>query len=468
MKPHSIRHKLVLSMVASMLLTLGGMGIWALAVTHHEAEEIFSARLATSARVLEALVARQVEKATLEKPLIIDLPHELEQSSSDKPQTFGHSYESKIAFQIWHIAGPLLAHSATAPAQRLGPLVAGFHEHRADGITWQVFALQSGQVWILVAEKEEIRTEMTEDLAKSIFNPLMIGALILLVVAQLVAWFSLRPLGTLARALAERDARTLSPVSLENPPKELAPVVDEINQLLARVRESVEREQGFIDAAAHELRTPIAAIQLHLQNALNCTDATSRQSSMEQALSGVRRAAQMAEQLLVFSRVTAQSNPEPMTPLNLRSLCIEAISLHEPLLSQKGQSIGLDAHSDVWVMGQYRPLLRTLQNLIDNASKYGSPTTDITIKLEQTGHSAHLEVANTGTLINPADKLRLFEPYFRVLGSGQEGSGLGLAIVREIIRQHCGSINVSDLADGQGTVFAIDLPLSDTPPEPRK
>lgn len=459
-KFNSIRHKLVWSMVATMLLTLGGMGIWALAVTHHEAEEIFSARLATSARVLEALVARQVEKATLEKPLVIELPDELEHARSDKPQAYGHSYESKIAFQVWHLSGSLLAHSGTAPAQRLGPLEEGFHEHKADGITWQVFALRSGQVWILVAEKEEIRTEMTEDLAKSIFNPLIIGAFILLVVAQIVAWVSLRPLGALARSLSERDARTLSPVSLQDPPQELAPVVTELNRLLERVQQAIGREQGFIDAAAHELRTPIAAIQLHLQNALSSTNPVQHQASLEQALTGVRRAAQMAEQLLVFSRVTAETSPEKHQSLSLRDVCIEAIGLQEPLLSRKGQSIGLEAPQDIQLHGQRQQLLRMLQNLIDNASKYGTPNTDITIRLGVSPQGANLQIANTGPTIAHTDQQRIFEPYYRILGSGQEGSGLGLAIVREIVRQHDGSIHAQDMPDGKGTVFIIELPAT--------
>lgn len=460
MRLNSIRQKLVWSMVLTLLLTLGGMGVWALVVTHHEAEEIFSARLATSARVLEALVARQVEKATLEKPLVIELPHELEQTGSDKPQAYGHAYESKIAFQIWHDSGALLAHSASAPAQRLGPLENGFHEHRADGIVWQAFALRSGQVWILVAEKEEVRTEMTEDLAQAIFHPLLIGAFLLLLVTQIVAWLSLRPLGTLARLLSERDARTLEPIVLHEPPQELAPVVTELNQLLERVRQALHREQGFIDSAAHELRTPIAAIQLHVQNALSTQDPAQRQSSLEQALTGVRRAAQMAEQLLVFSRVTAETSQEPSLPLNLRELCIEAIGLHEPLLARKGQNIGLDAPDDVPFTGQKQQLLRMLQNLIDNASKYGAPNGEIALQLQATPETITLRVSNTGPTIADSDKQQVFEPYYRVLGSGQEGSGLGLAIVREIVRQHKGRIRVEDMPDGQGTVFVMEWPAA--------
>jgi two-component system, OmpR family, sensor histidine kinase QseC len=282
----------------------------------------------------------------------------------------------------------------------------------------------------------------------------------LLVVTQIVAWLSLRPLGTLARLLSERDARTLEPIALHKPPQELAPVVTELNQLLERVRQALHREQGFIDSAAHELRTPIAAIQLHVQNALSTQDPAQRQSSLEQALTGVRRAAQMAEQLLVFSRVTAETSQEPSLNLNLRELCIEAIGLHEPLLARKGQSIGLDAPDDVPFTGQKQQLLRMLQNLIDNASKYGAPNGEIALQLQATPETITLRVSNTGPTIADSDKQQVFEPYYRVLGSGQEGSGLGLAIVREIVRQHKGHIRLEDMPDGQGTVFVMEWPVA--------
>lgn len=461
MNPHSIRQKLVLSMVGSLVLILGSMGIWALMVTHHEAEEIFSARLATSARVLEGLVAKSLESAALQKPLVIELPKELEQNPTDRPQSFGHSYESKIAFQVWHSGGPLLAHSATAPKDRLGPLQEGFHEHLADGSVWQVFALRSGQVWILVAEKEEVRTEMTEDLAKSIFTPLLIGALVLLVISQLVAWYSLRPLGTLAQLLAQRDAHALTPVVLQNPAQELVPVVSELNQLLARVRQAVEREQEFMDAAAHELRTPIAAIQVHLQNAQAASSPAAQQASIELALTGVRRATQMAEQLLAFSRITAQAPSEESTIVDLADLCIEAIAIHEPLISSKGQSIGFETPGGQCIVKAHaQQLHRMLQNLMDNASKYGGPQSEITVQLKKQATWAHLVVSNTGPTIPEADKARVFDPYFRGLGSGHEGSGLGLAIVQEIVQRHGGSIRVEDLPAAGGTRFVIELPLS--------
>jgi two-component system sensor histidine kinase QseC len=454
----SIRARLGWWIVGSMLLIVGGMSTWALIVTTHEAEEIFSARLATSARVLEALAARQLEKATIERPVIIELPKELEHASSERPEIYGHAYESKIAFQVWHEDGRLLAMSATAPLQRLGPLQPGFRQHMLQGVTWQVFALSSGQVWVLVAEKDEVRHEMIDDLTESIFNPLLIGAGFLLLVVQGVALYSLRPLSTLAQTLAKRDAQSLAPVHIDQPPLELQPVLTELNQLLSRVNSAMQREQGFIDAAAHELRTPIAAIQLHLQNALASTSPEEREKSLLAALAGVRRTTQMTEQLLAFSRVTASSQAQAFETVNLHQLCADVIAANEPLLAQKGQSMALESPGDMPVQGDPHKLARLVQNLIDNASRHGLAQGEIVLRLGQSPDGIELAVINDGPAIADAEKERVFEPYHRILGTQALGSGLGLAIVREIAAQHRGHISVRDKSPGSGCVFTLRLP----------
>jgi two-component system, OmpR family, sensor histidine kinase QseC len=454
----SIRARLGWSIVGSMLLIIGSISSWALLVTNHEAEEIFSARLATSARVLKTLTIRELGKVPLGNPVVIELPRELESDNSEYAETYGHAYESKIAFQIWGQSGLLLAKSASAPVERLGPLKAGFREYTLQGVTWHVFALASENTWILVAEKDEIRNEMTRDLTRSIFSPLLLGAVVLLLVVQGVALYSLRPLDTLARTLSQRDAQSLMPVHIEHLPRELQPVLTELNHLLDRVNKAMQREQGFIDSAAHELRTPIAAVQLHLQNALASQDPHEREQSLHEALTGVRRTAQMAEQLLAFSRVTASFQPQAFTAVDLHQVCLDVISANEPLLEQRGQSIAFEGHPVDLVQGDPYKLARLLQNLIDNASRHGQPHSEIVVQLKQTKHSVDLSVINEGLAIPDEEKQRIFEPYHRVLGTPMTGSGLGLAIVREIALQHHARLSVTDKNTRSGSVFTLHLP----------
>lgn len=461
---YSIRRRLIVGTLASMLLVLGGIGIAVHQVAEHESEEIFSARLATSARVLDALVARQLEYATITHPIVIELPRELEQSRSDEPEVYGHPYETKIAFQVWHRGGQLLARSASAPEQPLGPLEAGFHRAIHEGEAWQTFSLASGQVLILAAEKDEVRQELANDLGVTILVPLAAGGLLMLMLTNLVLSLNMRSLRELAARIAHREATSLEPISLPETPVEIAPIVKELNELLERVKSAFERERRFIDAAAHEIRTPIAALQIHVQNALRASDEQERQRSLADALTALRRTTKLAEQLLAFSRISARVDTEVFQIISLKDICCNVIAAQEPLLAERAQSIALDAEADAYddylIDGDRYKLERLLQNLIDNASQYGAPAGEICVALSRDNGSTALSVANDGPAIPEAEREKIFAPYYRILGNRATGSGLGLAIVKEIADQHAADVSVSTRENGQGAVFVVRFPTA--------
>lgn len=459
---YSARQRLVAATLLCMLLIFLGIGIGARGVARHESDELFSARLATSARVLEALVARQLEDATIAQPIVIALPHELETSTSDEPEVFGHRYETKIAFQVWSRDGALLAKSASAPTTALAPLRAGYSENRTDGADWQVFALQSGKVWVLTAEKDEVRQEMSNDIGKSILVPLAIGGLLMLATVNFLILHNMRPLSELAARIAAREPESLEPVILPETPTEMVPIIIELNHLLDRIRAAFEREQRFLNAAAHEIRTPIAAMQLHLENALRAGTPEQLASSLEQAMAGARRTSKLAEQLLTLSRIAAGGDQLQMQNLSLKALCCDVICSLEPLLDQRGQNIGLEAVEDCQVWGDPTQLRRLLQNLIDNASQHGALHGEIVVTLSRWEECAVLDVANDGMPI-PEDEIgKLFTPYYRLPGAAPGGHGLGLAIVQEIVDLHHGKIEIRRKPDGQGTVVRLRLPLAKT------
>ena len=457
----SIRQRLVYGIFIAMVLILSVMGYAAYLVTDHESEEIFSARLATSARVLEALVARQLEKATITSPIIISLPDELEITDEHFSQKVGHSYESKIAFQVWHQDGVLLARSASAPNKALGPLQAGFQDHQLDQELWHVFALQSGQVWVLAAEKHDVRDEMSRDLGLSILTPLSIGALILLIVVNMIALINLKPISHLAESIAKRDPSSMKPLQLEALPDELKPVVDELNHLLVRVQDSVKQEKRFIDAAAHEIRTPIAALKIHVENAIHADNEADRQKSLAEALKGLRRTTRLAQQLLAFSRVSRGVELERRELIDLESLVRNYLDTHQSILQLNHHRLQLKLESDILVMGDTDQLERLLQNLLDNAVIYGEKDGLIEVSLTRTNEqSLELIVANDGPPIADSQKEKVFDPYYRVLGSGSSGSGLGLAIVNEIVLQHGGQIYIRDKSCQSGVQVVIRLPIA--------
>ena len=457
---YSLRRRMVGATIACMLLIFG-IGLGAHTVARHESEELFSARLATSARVLEALVAHQLDMATVDRPIVIALPKELESSTSDAPQSVGHPYETKVAFQIWGEDSRLLARSASAPGAVLGAMVPGFSRSDIGGTVWQVFALHSGKVWILMAEKDEVRQEMAHKIGRSILVPLAIGGVLMLVAVNFILGHNMGALRELAARIAAREPESLALIALPGTPRELAPIVTELNHLLVRMKSAFEREQHFINAAAHEIRTPIAGLQLHVENALRAGTEAERIKSLESAMVAVRRTSKLAEQLLVLGRISAGGGAGSAQACSLMEVCCEVIGALEPLLARRGQGIGLDAQDRCVVWGEREQLGRLLQNLIDNASVHGAPGADIQVALVRHGQVALLSVSNDGPPI-PDDELeRIFTPYYRLPGSESSGHGLGLAIVKEIAGQHHATVTIHRKADGQGTVVEVALPVLD-------
>lgn len=461
---YSIRSRLLGWSLSSLVLILGGIGFAAHLAARHESEEIFNARLATSARVLEALTARQLEKATIERPLLIALPPELEHAGDDQPTAQGHPYENKIAFQVWGAQGRLLARSASAPETALGPLRAGFGKHTLDGKDWEVFAIQSGSVWVITAERSEVRQEMVSDLGIAVLTPLVIGGALLLLAVNFSLLYHLQPLKQLAQRISARKPESLAAIQLPETPVELAPIVNELNALLSRVAAAFEREKKFIDAAAHEIRTPIAAVQLHLQNALHATSSQERENCLAEAVFAVRRTTKLAEQLLAFSRLTSGTDVSQNVVLSLAEVCRDVIAVQEPLLEERGQSVGLTARADCRVTGDPDKLHRLLQNLVDNASRYGAPDGDIEVMVTSHDGQVLLQVINDGTPVPAGEIERLFTPYYRLPGTNAQGVGLGLAIVKEIAEQHRAEVRIGVKPDGQGTIVTVSFPAVECHP----
>ena len=458
----SLRTRLLIGIFASLSLMLGVVAWSSYAVGKREAQEIFGARLATSARVLEALVARQMEHATIANPVVISLPRELEFTEHGAATSFGHQYETKIAFQIWRDDGTLLARSASAPEVPFAPFAPGFSKRVLASELWQVFALRSGNAWIEVAEKNEVREELANDLGLAVMTPLVIGSAILLAVVNLIVLYGLRPLAELTAVIERKDPAKLAPIEISAVPRELSPVVKALNDLLRRVTQTIGRERRFIDAAAHELRTPLAALKIHADNAARAQTDVERHQSVNRLLQGLDRLVKLAEQMLVYSRTQANDDQERREPIVVADMVSESIAVLDTLLRAKSQRIkvmtaaGSEAAT---ILAEPIKLQRLIHNLLDNASRYGPPGSEIAVALQTVNQSLVLEVSNGGPPIPVNLRERVFEPYYRLPNSGAEGSGLGLAIVKEIAGQHNAEVSLQSIDGHQGTLVTVTFPL---------
>jgi two-component system sensor histidine kinase QseC len=431
---HSIQAVLLGGTIAVLVAVLGGAAWVAYEAGQDEAEELFDARLATSARVLEAMVARQLETATVAAPIVIALPGPLEQLDDDQPSSLGHYYETKIAFQVRDEAGRLLARSASAPQTPLAPLAAGF----SNQAMWRVFTLRSGRVWVQAAESDDARNELSGKLAWAAILPLLAGIPVVLLLLSLLIRYGLAPLSQLAARIAAREPGSVSPVRLSRTPREIAPVLEALNGLLARVQAALERERRFTADAAHELRTPLAALQVHAQNAARAENEGERRESLERMLAGLQRTTRLAAQMLALSRASA---PRPVfAPVALRGVVEEAAR-------ELGANVFIEG--ELTLTGDRDQLLSLATNLLDNARRHGGGE----LRVELQGST--LSVLDLGPGIPAELRERVFESYYRVPGAAGAGSGLGLAIVREIAVQHGARVAIGAGPGGRGTRVSV-------------
>ncbi|MFN4327802.1 MAG: ATP-binding protein [Limnobacter sp.] len=436
---YSMRFRIMVGLLAALLVIMGVAGGAGYAVALHEADEIFSARLATSARVLDSLLTRQIEHATIVKPVVIELPEGLK-DSGDEPGPLGHPYETKLAFQIWSNDGRLLVRSAFAPPiDRLGSGVAGFSEEESDGIAWHVFSMKSNDLWIEVAEQAGLRGEIASDVALTLVNPMLIGFLVLLLMVNLIVIAGFKPLSNLAHTLELRAPEDYRPLNIEKTPSEISPVVGALNRLFTRISQAVLRERRFTDSAAHELRTPLAALRIHAQNAIGAATEEERAVSMAQLMTGIQRATHLVDQMLTYSRMQAGNSREATTANNLSEELEYLVDTQRQLIEGSGLSIELNLpQHPVMVQARRSELERLLRNLLDNACKYSlDPQSPIRVTLEhKPAEQATLTIDNSSEPLSPEQCRQITEPYFRMPSATRQGNGLGLAMVQEIASHH--------------------------------
>lgn len=292
--------------------------------------------------------------------------------------------------------------------------------------------------------------------------PLIISIPFLLLPAWLSIRLALRPWREVGREIASRGPQDLTPLAFKPRHEELRPLVVSINALMQRLRDSAVRERDFIADAAHELRTPIAAMRVNIEALQAQHRFTERQNEL---LNGVLRssdrATRLVGQLLRLMRSNAEVPAAPTETLALDELVQERLAALSGLAQTRGVELELAAETDVRVAGEREGLMSMIDNLVDNATKYAPAATTVVVGLLRAEGHAVLTVADQGPGIAPALRSRVFDRFFRDPDQTQAGSGLGLAIVRAVIEKHGGRIELgSSAADGRGLRVTVRLPLA--------
>ncbi len=304
---------------------------------------------------------------------------------------------------------------------------------------------------VQMAETLEKRAKLANEIIKGVILPQFI---ILPVVLALV-WFALSrgllPLAELQERIRARPIDDLSPIAPNQVPEEITPLVRSLNDMLARLSQSIEMQKRFIADAAHQMKTPLAGMRMQSELALRQTDQQEIHRSLEQLAKSSEAATRLVNQLLALAR--AENQPQAGTafePLDLAEVACNAVRDWVPASFNYRIDLGVEVpDAPVLIDGNAVMLRELLSNLIDNALRYTPQGGSVTVRVSTNdapvpgeAGSPVLEIEDTGPGIPPAERLHVFERFYRILGSSAEGSGLGLAIVREIAQQHGAEVDL--------------------------
>ncbi|MCX7176937.1 MAG: ATP-binding protein [Proteobacteria bacterium] len=461
--------------------------------TINETYELFDAHLAQTALALlrvtdpddddPHVIPRSVESPSLNEIFSQwpDLPERLASAGSVSgnpqgqgaaPQVSGESadpgsihslhveYEKKLRYQIWTRDGRLLLRSSNAPDVAMTGLD-GFSEITdSAGQTWRYYGVwdRHHDFRVLVSEAHDVRNRLVRSIALHLASPLALGLPVLIFLLWLSISRGLNPLGTLTREIEKRKPENLMPLDAASAPGEVRPMVLALNELLRRMTHTLESERLFTANAAHELRTPLAAIQAQLHAARAADGGAERQRAMDQLQLGVERGIRLVGQLLTLARLDPEQALPDAQPVDMGCIAQEVCAQLAPLALQREQTLELEIEPDLPLLpGNADMLSMLIGNLVDNAIRYTQRSGDIKIAIRRQAADIVLEVSDDGPGIPAAQRLRVFERFYRLAGQDQPGTGLGLAICRRIAELHKAQIHLADGPDGIGLSVSVLL-----------
>ncbi|HSP96842.1 MAG TPA: ATP-binding protein [Candidatus Dormibacteraeota bacterium] len=434
----SLRGRLLALALGATALVWGGTVVVTWFDARDEVDEVMDAHLAQAAALLIVQLGEEIEDVELEHVPAL------------------HRDARAVAFQIWEHGRRLRLHSANAPAAPLGTGSEGFSDRTIDGQRWRVFSAwdRSRDFLVHVGERSELRATLVRRMVAGIVAPLLVALPLL----ALLLWWAVRrgllPLQRLADEVGRRQPESLTPLDARAP-REVVPLIEQLNRLFARIAQSLERERRFTADAAHELRTPVAAIKAQAQVARLAGGAAPRDHALAQVVAAADRAGRLVEQLLQLSRLES-GTPPAFADCSLRPLAREVLAELAPQAIARRVALELDDGPEVVVRGVAELLGAQLRNLVDNGLRHGAAR--VRVRIESGAAAATVSVVDDGPGIAAAEREHVLQRFHRLASAGEGGSGLGLSIAQRIAEIHGGRMALSDGDDGRGLRVTVELP----------
>jgi signal transduction histidine kinase len=363
--------------------------------------------------------------------------------------------DSDFVIQIWDVYGTRVYLSRPG-LPLINATALGYADVRVAGGSWRTYGLQTLDGVIQIAQPLRVREAFARGAALRVVIPLLLllpllGAAIVGVVGN-----GLRPLRRVATEVQRRDVHSLTPLSTERLPREVAPLIDALNRLLLRLHAAFQAQRAFVADAAHELRSPLTAVRMDLQLLDRAPDAAARDEARANLGAAVDRAIHLVEQLLTLARSEPREEAGEWAQIPLEQATADGVADANALAVARRIDLGLDAEPAA-VQGDRDALRILVRNLVDNAVRYTPEGGHVRVSTRQLPSGATLEVVDTGSGIPASDRERAFDRFYRRSNSPEGGSGLGLAIVKAIADRHGARIHLDD-APGGGLKVTVAFP----------
>ncbi len=444
----SIQTRLLSLSILSVLIVVLAGGWLAFREAGHEVDELVDGQLVQYARIMLALAHSGDEDRNVELPLFK-----------------GSRSARRMLFQIWEHGregDKLLLHSPDmAQSWPAGVARTGYSNLRLGDSTWRCLAAadDENKHYVLAALDMHVRDELSRDIAWVNLKPYLYSIPIL---AFLLAWGihrGLAPLRKLDADLAVRSPERLGALADAELPLELSPLVATMNRLFGRVARTLDNERRFTSDAAHELRTPLAALLVQLQVAQRVQDESEKQAAVAKALRGAERMSHLVGQLLALARLDGAQESAQHLEFDLSALLEDAVREMTPTAAEKGRHLECRIEPDLTVLGNPDLLGVLIRNLLDNALRYGAVDGRINVQMTREAGKAVLRVADDGPGVAPADLEKLGTRFQRFAPQSIEGVGLGLSIVRRIAELHGAQLDFGPGLDRKGLGVTLRIPV---------
>jgi len=357
--------------------------------------------------------------------------------------------------QFWTRDGKLLASSSAVPALGLQSTT-GPHTVVAGG-NWRTYTLLSSPVSVQILQSNEFRHRVMLDSAWKSAEPVLLLIPLSVVLLWLAVYRALRPLDHVVQTITRQDERNFVELPLEKAPAELIPLIESMNGLLARLQEAFATQQRFVQDAAHELRTPLAALVLQAERLRGKVGGTALEE-LDRLEAGIQRLHRLVDQLLKLARQEA-SGPRPEPGLvDLRTILKDCVSELLPLADQRQIDLGFKVFDESRVCTDVNDLRSIFDNILDNALRYTPAGGSVDVSLQSVSGEVTVEFADTGPGISPALLDRVFDRFYRVVGNTAHGSGLGLSIARSAALRGGISVELMNRQDRSGLLARVRLP----------